>query len=127
MIDLQSFLCIQYERSGGFQQFAVSHFALENATEKEKDRALDRLKKLYEQILQDYVEHLVMMAQMDPKAVVQAEVMEVDDGAGGVGTLLRLEETGGLSSALAGGLVEQMEEGEAAEKQWDDGDPTADI
>lgn len=49
----------QFESEGGFQQFILVHFQLETAPERDKERALERLKKLYDQILADYVEELV--------------------------------------------------------------------
>jgi len=49
----------QFESQRGFQQFIGVHFQLETAPERDKERALERLKKLYEQVLSDYVEELV--------------------------------------------------------------------
>ncbi|KAG6557680.1 hypothetical protein Mapa_000444 [Marchantia paleacea] len=55
----------QFEAEEGFQRFIAGHFQLDNASEKEKDRALERLKKLYDQVLNDYVEDLVASSQLD--------------------------------------------------------------
>ncbi|CAM6111366.1 unnamed protein product [Calypogeia fissa] len=55
----------QFEAEEGFQRFIAGHFQLDNASEKEKDRALERLKKLYDQVLSDYVEDLVASSQLD--------------------------------------------------------------
>eukprot|EP00249_Psilotum_nudum_P007652 c20721_g1_i1 orf=98-415(+) len=49
----------QFEAEAGFQRFIAVHFQLDNASDKEKERALERLKKLYDQVLCDYVEELV--------------------------------------------------------------------
>ncbi|CAI5980830.1 unnamed protein product [Closterium sp. NIES-65] len=49
----------QFEQINGFQRFIAETFHLDGATEKEKERALERLRKLYEQVLADYVETLV--------------------------------------------------------------------
>lgn len=67
-------LGVQFEVSGGFQRFIADTFHLESATEKEKERALERLKKLYEQVLADYVEHLLgnqSMPQIMPQTMAQ--------------------------------------------------------
>ncbi|KAL2622055.1 hypothetical protein R1flu_002260 [Riccia fluitans] len=55
----------QFEAEEGFQRFIAGNFQLENASEKEKERALERLKKLYDQVLNDYVEDLVAGSQLD--------------------------------------------------------------
>lgn len=55
----------QFEAEDGFQRFIAGHFQLDNASEKEKERALERLKKLYDQVLSDYVEDLVASSQLD--------------------------------------------------------------
>lgn len=39
---------MQFELNGGFQQFIADTFHLDNASEKDKERALERLRKLYE-------------------------------------------------------------------------------
>lgn len=49
----------QFDAEGGFQRFIEVHFQLEIAPERDKERALERLKKLYDQVLSDYVEDLV--------------------------------------------------------------------
>lgn len=50
---------LQFDAEGGFQRFIEVHFQLEIAPERDKERALERLKKLYDQVLSDYVEDLV--------------------------------------------------------------------
>lgn len=47
----------------GFQRFIGAHFQLETASERDKERALERLEKLYDQVLSDYVEDLVASSQ----------------------------------------------------------------
>lgn len=49
----------QFEADAGFQRFIGTHFQLDTAPERDKERALERLKKLYDQVLADYVEELV--------------------------------------------------------------------
>ena len=49
----------QFEADAGFQRFIATHFQLDTAPERDKERALERLKKLYDQVLADYVEELV--------------------------------------------------------------------
>ncbi|XP_024402494.1 uncharacterized protein [Physcomitrium patens] len=49
----------QFDAEGGFQRFIGVHFQLETAPDRDKERALERLKKLYDQVLFDYVEDLV--------------------------------------------------------------------
>lgn len=54
----------QFDAEGGFQRFIGVHFQLETAPERDKERALERLKKLYDQVLSDYVEDLVASNQV---------------------------------------------------------------
>ncbi|XP_073392925.1 uncharacterized protein [Physcomitrium patens] len=53
----------QFDAEGGFQRFIGDQFQLETASERDKERALERLKKLYDQVLSDYVEDLVASSQ----------------------------------------------------------------
>jgi hypothetical protein len=55
----------QFDAASGFQRFIAEHFQLETAPEKDKERALERLKKLYDQVLYDYVEDLVASDQLN--------------------------------------------------------------
>lgn len=53
----------QFGAESGFQRFIGAHFQLETASERDKERALERLEKLYDQVLSDYVEDLVASSQ----------------------------------------------------------------
>jgi hypothetical protein len=55
----------QFDADSGFQQFIGANFQLDTASEKDKERALERLKKLYDQVLYDYVEDLVASDQLN--------------------------------------------------------------
>jgi len=57
----------QFDADSGFQQFIGANFQLDTASEKDKERALERLKKLYDQVLYDYVEDLVASDQLNWK------------------------------------------------------------
>lgn len=54
-----SYFIGQFDAESGFQRFIGVHFQLETAPERDKERALERLRKLYDQVLYEYVEELV--------------------------------------------------------------------
>eukprot|EP00897_Mesotaenium_endlicherianum_P009216 jgi/Mesen1/8322/ME000457S07521 len=74
-VDL-SLLCKLFDMGGGFQRFANEFLHNEHSSEKERERALERLKKLYDQVLHDYVEHLLAMAPMEQNNGYQVERLE---------------------------------------------------
>ncbi len=55
----------QFDADSGFERFIGANFQLDTASEKDKERALERLKKLYDQVLYDYVEDLVASDQLN--------------------------------------------------------------
>lgn len=56
---MDGFVVSQFDADSGFQRFIAAQFQLDNAPERDKERALERLKKLYDQVLGDYIEELV--------------------------------------------------------------------
>jgi len=97
---------LQFEVSGGFLRFIGDTFHLESATEKEKERALERLKKLYEQVLADYVEHLIAtqgMPQGMPLALPQGDAQACRRGC-----------PQGMQQGMQQGMPQGMPAGHAA-------------
>lgn len=105
----------QFEMSGGFQRFIHDTFALENASEKERERAIERLKKLYDQVLHEYVEHIVMNSQLDDGSL--GEQLHLEDGNMGA-----QEEQPEISRQLdQSNISAQLEEGKWETNVDDDG------
>lgn len=102
-------LWLQFEQSCGFQRFIGSYFNLNNASEKEKGRAVERLRKLYEQVLQDYVEHVLAVLKEEPQRPLEA-VVPLEDHHGGA----LAQEVEGPPVGVAEGEGEGIVEGDRA-------------